>query len=92
MSVSNQLLATASMTSTVSPVTIATLLGNDYSVISASIGLVAILLLAILLAQKELWRARGAPARVLGAFDVASVPLLMAAVVVLGLRLIDLLV
>lgn len=79
------------MTSTVSPVTIAALLGNEYDAISATIGLVAILLLVFVLVGKEVLRARGAPARVVGAFDVAIVPLLMAAAVVLGLRLIDLL-
>lgn len=79
------------MSSTVSPVTIAALLGNAYDAISVSIGLAAILLLVFVLVGKELFRARGAPARVVRAFDVAIVPLLMAAAVVMSLRLIDLL-
>ena len=79
------------MTSTVTRVTIEALGANDYSAISLSIGLVAIFLLLFVLTQKELLRARGSPARALGALDVGIVPLLMAAVMVLGLRLIDLL-
>lgn len=79
------------MSSTVSPVTIAALLGSSYDAISATVGLAAILLLVAVLVGKELLRARGAPASVVGAFDVAIAPLLMAAAVVMSLRLIDLL-
>lgn len=79
------------MSSTLSPITAAALLGIDYDAISATFGLWAILLLVWLLAGKEIARARGVPTRVVGAFDVAVVPLLMAAVVVMSLRLLDLL-
>lgn len=67
------------------------LLGNDYDAVSASVGLVAILLLMFLLVEKEALRARGAPMRVVSAFDVAIVPLLLATGIVLSLRLIALL-
>lgn len=79
------------MSSTLSPVTAAALLGTDYDAISATFGLSAILLLVWLLVGKEIARARGVPARVVGAFDAAVVPLLMAASVVMSLRLLDLL-
>jgi len=78
------------MTSTVSPITVAALLDNSYDAISATVGLTAILLLVFVLVAKEVMRARGAPARVVAAFDVAVIPLLTAAAVVMSLRLIGL--
>lgn len=79
------------MTSTVSPITIAALLESSYYAFSATVGLIAILLLVFILVAKELLRARGVPARVVAAYDVAVIPLLTAAAVVMSLRLIDLL-
>lgn len=65
---------------------------NDYDAISATIGLSVILLLAFLLIAKEVMRARHAEEHVLGAVDVAIVPLLVAAGLVLGQRLLALIV
>ncbi len=79
------------MTSTVSPVTIAAVLGSSYDAISSTVGLIAILLLLFALVAKEISRARGDPIPVVAAWDVAAVPLLCAASVVLSLRLIVLL-
>jgi hypothetical protein len=79
------------MTSTVSPTTIAAVLGNPYDTISASVGLVVIALLVFALVAKQILRARDAPARVIGAYDVAIVPLSMAAGIVMVLRIVSLL-
>jgi hypothetical protein len=80
------------MSSTVSPITIAVILQNQYDVISASVGLVSILLLGVLLVGQEVARARRLDAQVIAAFDAPVFPLLGAAAVVLILRLLDILV
>jgi hypothetical protein len=78
------------MSSTLTQVTLAAVTQNDYDAISATIGLIAILLLALLIVGKEVVRARGADPHVVGAFDVPIVPLLAAAGIVLSLRLLEL--
>jgi hypothetical protein len=80
------------MSSTLSPVVIAAVSETAYDVFSASVGLIAILLLAFLIVEKEVVRVHGAPPHVVGAFDAAIGPLLASAGVVLSLRLLDLLV
>lgn len=80
------------MSATVSPITIAAVLQNDYDTLSASIGLISILLLLLLLVGKEVVRARGASGQVVGAFDVPIIPLVCSTSVILSLRLLDLLV
>ncbi len=79
------------VTSTVSPITIAALFSNVYDAISASIGIIAILLLVFTLIGKELARTHGSPTREVGAWDVAVVPLVLSAGVIFGLRLLELL-
>lgn len=78
------------MTSTVSPITIAAVLENSYDAISTTVGLIAILLLMFVLVLKEVLRVRGANAGMVAACDLALVPLLPAAAIVLSLRLISL--
>lgn len=79
------------VTSTVSPITIAALFSNVYDAISASIGLIAILLLVFALIGKEMARTNGTPTREVGAWDVVVVPLVLSAGVILSLRILELL-
>jgi hypothetical protein len=79
------------MSSILTQVTIQAIRQNDYDAISATVGLMTILLLAILLVSKEVLRARGAETHVVAAFDIPIVPLLFASGVVLSLRLLALL-
>lgn len=79
------------MTSTLSPVTIAAIRQNAYDTISASIGLIAILLLVMVLVVKEIVRARDGESSAVAAFDVAVVPLVLVAGVIMGLRIVSLL-
>ena len=79
------------MTSTVSQVTVQALRDNPYGTVSASIGLVAITLLVFVLVLKEIVRARDVPDDVVAAYDVVVVPLVMAAGVIMALRILDVL-
>jgi hypothetical protein len=65
---------------------------TTYNVLSSTVGLIAILLVAFLIVEKEVVRVHGAPQKVVGAFDSAIGPLLVSAGIVLSLRLLDLLV
>jgi hypothetical protein len=80
------------VTSTLSPIVVAALTQNDYDALSATVGLIVILLLAVLIVGKEVVRANGGQVHAMGAFDLAIVPLLASAATVLTLRLLDLLV
>ena len=80
-----------SLTSTVSQVTVQALRDNPYGTVSTSIGLVAIALLVFVLVVKEIVRARGLPDDIVAAYDVVVVPLVMAAGVIMALRILDVL-
>ena len=76
------------MSSTVTAVTLAMARTHTYAVLSTTVGVIAILLLLVLLAHKELWRARGG-SRVterLRAFDVAIIPLLVSFLCIITVR------
>lgn len=81
------------MTSTVTQVTVATLASTTYDALSTTIGVVVVLVLIVLLLQKELARVlvglRAAPW--IHAFDLALVPLLVAFLVIVTARLAELL-
>lgn len=81
------------MTSTVTAATIAALSSTTYEVLSTTVGIVVVLVLAVLLLQKELARVLvGERAREwLHAFDLALVPLLVAFFVIVTARLAELL-
>lgn len=82
------------MTATVTAVTRMTILMQPYGLLSASLGLIVILLLLALLVEKELRRAIGG-SRVqmwLEALDIAIIPLVLAAGLIMFLRLINLIV
>jgi len=80
------------VTSTLSPIVVAAIAQNDYDALSATVGLIVIVLLAILIVTKEVVRVHGGRVHVVGAFDLAIVPLLASAGTVLTLRLLDLIV
>jgi hypothetical protein len=81
------------MTSTVTKITITTIVSNSYNALSATIGIIAILLLMVLLLQKELLRAAGGiRARLwLQTLNVAIVPLLFTFTLILVVRFVNLL-
>lgn len=82
------------MAATVTEVTRVTIVSDTYQWLSSTLGLVTILLLITLLIQKELVRAYGGSRSKtwMRALDVAIVPLVLAAGLVMFLRLIDLLI
>jgi hypothetical protein len=81
------------MTSTITEVTITTIVSNTYDALSTTVGVIAILLLLVLLIQKELTRAFGGPrSRIwMRALDVAIVPLLLTFSLIVIMRFVDLL-
>ena len=80
------------MTLTVTEVTRLFILSNTYESLSTSLGAIVILLLIVLLIQKELIRARGGlhARKWMRALDIAIAPLLLAFLVIVILRLINL--
>ena len=82
------------MTSFITEATRAVIATNSYRALSASVGVIAILLLLALLGQKEILRAIW-PSRSRAAMrllDVAIVPLLMAFALIFAMRLVTFLV
>ena len=67
------------MTSTVTELTITTIQSNTYETLSTSLGLIVILLLIVLLVQKEFIRAIGGPRSQtwMQALNIAIIPLLL---------------
>ena len=82
------------MTATVTDATVSALLTSAYDVISTTVGFVVVIVLAVLLVQREVTRllARERSIRSGWAFDIAIVPLLLAFAVVVSLRLVELVV
>jgi hypothetical protein len=81
------------MTSTVTEVTMTFIQSHTYAAVSTTVGIIAILLLVVLLIQKELMRAHGGPRARVGV-DVLNptiAPLLLTCVVILILRYVDIL-
>ena len=78
------------MTALITNQVINTVSSNTYEVLSATLGLVALLLAIVLLFEKEVWRARGGTSADLRAFDIAIVPLLLPFAVIIGVRLLNL--
>ncbi len=80
------------MTSTVTEVTRTLILSSTYESLSTSLGLIVILLLDILLIQKELIRARGSSRsrQWMRVLDIAIAPLVLTFLVIVTLRLINL--
>ncbi len=80
------------MTSTVTETTEKAILFSTHEALSTSVGLVVVLLLVVLLVQKEVVRASGtARSRAwMRALDIAIVPLLMAFALIIGERIADL--
>ena len=81
------------MTSTVTELTFTTIVSNTYDALSMIFGGIAILLLLVLLVQKELVRALGGPqSRTwMQALNTAIVPLLLAFGFVVVVRFVNLL-
>jgi hypothetical protein len=79
------------MTSTVTELTITTFSSNTYEVLSASVGLVVILLLLFLVAEKELIRAFGGKRSQtwMQTLNLAIVPLLLAFGFIVVMRFAD---
>jgi phosphoglycerol transferase MdoB-like AlkP superfamily enzyme len=79
------------MTSTVTELTIATFSSNTYEVLSASVGLIVILLLLFLVAEKELIRAFGGKRSQtwMRTLNLAIVPLLLAFGFIVVMRFAD---
>ena len=79
------------MTSTVTELTIATFSSDTYEVLSASVGLVVILLLLFLVAEKELIRAFGGKRSQtwMQTLNLAIVPLLLAFGFIVVMRFAD---
>jgi hypothetical protein len=76
------------MTSTVTAVSLDTVRTHTYATLSTTVGVIAILLLLVLLAHKELLRPlgrRGVTVR-LRAFDVAIIPLLVSFLWIITVR------
>lgn len=81
------------MTSTVTEVTVTTLRSTTYDTLSTTVGVAVVLVLLVLLLQKEVARIAGgdrANAWV-HAFDLALLPLLLTFVLIVGARLGELL-
>ena len=80
------------MTSIVTEVTRTLILSSTYESLSTSLGSIAILLLFVLLVQKELMRAHGGPhsRRWMRALDIAIAPLLLTFGIIVIMRLINL--
>jgi hypothetical protein len=81
----------ASMTSTVTEITLTTILFGTHESRATSLGLILVLLLVALVVERELMRARGGPQseRWTRTLNVAIVPLLMAFAVIVVIRLLD---
>jgi hypothetical protein len=81
------------MTATVTEMVAQTIMTHSHEALSASLGVIAILLLATLLLQKEVLRASaGARAKDwVGVLNIAIVPLLLAFGFIIATRLLDLL-
>jgi hypothetical protein len=81
------------MTSTVTQVTIATIASSTDETLSTTLGAIVILLLIVLLFQKELARALGGPrSRTrMQVLDIAIIPLLLAFALIVVMRFVDLL-
>jgi hypothetical protein len=81
------------VTSTVTAATVAALTSTSYDAVSTTIGLVVVLVLLVLLLQKELARVLlGDRAQSwIHAFDLALVPLLVAFLVIVTARIAELL-
>ena len=81
------------MTATVTEITRATIASSTFNALSTTVGVVAIILLILLLIQKELMRAYGEPVtrQELQALDIAIVPLLAAFGLIVVMRFVDLL-
>lgn len=80
--------------SLVNTTTVAEILGRDYGTFSRTFGGIAVLLLLVLLAQRELLRAGDSPHSRVGerAITATLVPLLLACALIIAARFIDLLV
>ncbi len=80
------------MTSTVTPETVAALLSNGYDAITTTVGVAVMVALIVLLLQKEIARvlvgSRAEPWT--RAFDMTLVPLLVAFLVIITARLLEL--
>ena len=76
------------MTSTVTAVSLATFKAHTYATLSTTVGVIAILLLLVLLVQKELLRALGrrGVTVTLQTFDVAIIPLLVSFLWIMTVR------
>jgi hypothetical protein len=81
------------MTSTVTEVTKTFIQSHTYAAVSTTVGIIAILLLVVLLIQKELMRAQGGSRARVGvdALNTTIAPLLLAFVVIMILRFADIL-
>jgi hypothetical protein len=81
------------VSSTVNEMTLRTIQGHPYDVVSTSIGVLGILLLLTLLVIQELWNAKAGAAgtRRIAIFYSITVPLCMSFGVVVGLRVLSLL-
>lgn len=78
------------MTATVNATTIAVIAGRSYDALSSTIGIVGIVLLALLLVEKEVLRAAGGPrARFAAALDGTIVPLFLMFTVIMIVRLLS---
>ena len=77
------------MSATVTAVTRAIIRSSNYGTLSTTVGLVAILLLVVLLVQKEILRAADTPQARAGGqlLNIAIAPLLLASAVIVTMRL-----
>jgi hypothetical protein len=81
------------MTSSINHSVVDFLLGTDYDAISTTVGLATVVVLVLLLVEREAVRAHGGERfeRWIGGIDIAVIPLLAAFGVVMVLRLLELL-
>ena len=81
------------MTSTLNSSLVDFLVSTDYDVVSTTVGLVSVLALVILLAEREIVRAYGGSGsrRWIHGLDVAVLPLLVSFATIVLLRLVELL-
>jgi hypothetical protein len=79
------------MTSTVTQVTLTTILFSTQTSVATSLGLILFFLLVALVVERELMRARGGfqSERYMRTLNVAILPLLMAFVVIVAIRILD---
>jgi hypothetical protein len=79
------------MTSTVTEITLTTILFSTHTSRATSLGLILVLLLVALVVERELMRARGGSQseRWMRTLNVAIVPLLIAFVVIVVIRLLN---